>query len=1398
MLLEKTDYSYYSRNVRKSAFLILFFLIFLFCSNIAKATYSMDVKTPSASNNWCLDYYLKEWVEQPADSTLFNPTIQIYREEFIACVVFKDNIKLKPGECKDMFLGLYRYCARFTEPDEHGNDYACDPTTTSTQDPITGEVTETTTLNCDSDSSGLSTGDDCYKCRCQCAQRICGYYDIPGSSTSDDYQEPEYGVYKDSSSDDDGRYCCLDPPLTYYYQPYHKNTPNPCCDMEPACRSLWGYPTCGGSDKESYADGSVINANATWVGCVDIPLGPYPPPLCDPIQGSTPGVSSSNICVRSPDYEGDSLSSDDNDVNDYNNYNQTSIACDDGSTTCSSICEYSTANGEPTDSIIYSTFEKPLVRLYFENPLDLCPGDTVTPEPAPVNDYCVQFLESNLTGEQIWKNERNLLPVCAQDTTTPDCISFLSKRSTGPSGSSSVLGTEYKYFKPYYYVSDGSPNDTGARPFADYTYNNKYPDAKANLGGIHDTYYADMTDSFTNDNYTVKIVDYMSVEREFQSYLDVNDENGDGTQLCIYENVEDSLEMYRCFDRPKMFAPKVYPCLEVGSCGYSSGATPYEQPRISFSVGIEQPKSGIIGIDLPTDAAPATFCIEGDDLSGGTPASNPAPCTVYKAKLFSAYLTDDVNYQISIDTDTDGSGTEDAIGTVTPYSGTEAYSGGMQFVNSVYCRGATKICLTGYDTSTKSVVAKKVNGMVSNLLTDRVIPPYVEDESLLTDEQLYNPAINDSYATSSQSNIEVVIGYENEDPNAEPGSYVSQPSCTSGEDASAAYIKCTVNSGVTTYPSEEITCTCSNNNGAYDCTGDNDQCMVAFEQTTISETSTLVGYKPSESSNILYPKEDYGVRVLNSMELGQCVEAAQPYCGSIDETISSSTAYTNGYASWEQTNAGDTAIGTCVDGMVRDEDENGNPLDPTRDCLFVDTLNVDGTPVLEENGCPTYSVSWGEAITNPCVSLPYPTWWPSQFITGENFQGAIFNQFNIIYDYEDIFFPNAGNYNPFNTKDAPNYSDPGVISSSSSTWVEDWYTTSTYDSCKDYRGNRNTSNTPRNQKDGDQEMLFLTRAHWQRLWDTNDLTWLLEEKEENNGCYVYELGANINATFTGMAIGMKICKYEHKISFSLVDTQINTAKDCTNNAYIMQSNLIAYDQYIGKYAVGTGRDGSFVPKTTVSNSLIGRRSNYHHYINHGIVVNKLGFEENEYVQEITKNPPPITFSEPCMTQPEGITASFLFAGQFQYDTGGGNYQHYTFNPNSPNASCTGDGSRDYNDLTKPKQQVKTCAISAYRSNLDYSTTVNSGTALAIDKYLPKPDNINPKNYSSDSDMSNNTSYITKMYQYSCYNGDHKDDTWPQQTECAMDITLKDYVSGNSALNPHMFLWDSPTSYKPCN
>lgn len=1446
-----------SNNINYSKALLLTCLsIFFLCfSNAAKA----NCKTKS---NFEL-YKVTETVSQPSDSSLFNPTIRVKRSEHISWIECSESVTLKASECKSVFAGLYRYCARYTEPESHGNNYACDYTTTQSVDSETNEITTTETVNCGDDYD-----DDCPGCRCNCSQRVCAYYDLPGGGDlSEDWFEPEYGsvgMYN-STSDDDYRYCCITPPLTYYYQPYHKNVDNPCCGG--ASCGGWGYDPCG--EPWLTSDGSKINGSADHVGCVDIPLGPYPPPLCDPIQGMTPGVSSFNICTNSPDYELDPQSNSDT----YDEALQTPIACNDPTnpSECTSVCELSTQTGDgnPASDARYSTFERPLIRIYFKNSLDLCPENYTIPSPTPVNDTCVQFLNPTWSSEYIWRDQKNLIPLCDANGVGDNCLSFPSNHSTrtGPSGDSDSLGSSYKFFKTYYNVFNSDViSSTQDAPYADYSYGDEYSTPTVSLAGIYDTYYEDMTDECDPGSmdslFTRKIVDYTSMTRNFQSYLNIDkdDDDSDGMTLYVEEIIDGQANVVATLDRPKMFPPTVSSCLLNGECQYPSSTKPYEQPRISFNVGREfidvdgskvMPQSAIIGIDLPDSGPPTPFCILDNYHSNETTKTddNIDPCTVYKAKIFSAILTDDDNFQINSDSD----------GTVTPYGSSETYTGGLQYVDNIYCRGATKICLTGL-TSNKQVIARNIpiageddidKYPISESLSDRVIPPApdpnVGETYPLSDEILYDPSIHRDTAEYTQSTSNTYYGYmiNNENDPSDPtnGTYVSQAYCTSGSYESASNILCTTTLSDSEIPnidsetpSDKITCTCSNktgeviddcstssdpnceptysDDGKYDCT--NDQCQFVWKETSSNVTEEFVGYKYTDYSvnpsvTHYYPKEDYGERPLSYMELNQCVDAAKPFCDAItNETEGSLTAEANGNANWPQTDVNvKTSYTSCVEGTQPLQDRSVDPpvdIFPTRYCRYFDTGNS------LSNNCPEYTISF-DYVENPCAKASLPFWWPSEFLKGKgSLQGAIFNQFNIAPPYEDIFIPKSGNYNPYDVQ--------SINLEDSSTWVEDWYTTSAYHSCKNYQSSRTTSNTKRNVTDGDQEMLFLTEREWRLLWTTYDLTWLLVDDASNNGCYVYDLGNNVNATFpSSMAVGMKICKYNNKVSFSLVDTKYNTRKDYKNIAYIMQSNIIAYDAYTTQNVVdNVSNEGGFVPKTTITdNDLPNKKSKYHNYINHGIVVDKNGFDPFE-TDEVVPGPPPSDFVK--IEDAEEIGTSFYFAGVYNWKTSykdswsntkHRDYAKYSFA--SPYSCGEGDD-HSYTDgrydAQKSTNNYPTCALSQYRGAINYSYPDSSSTRENISVYLPGPTDIDPLNLTSQQGESANQggsySYISRQYWNSCYGGNNMDGSWPYQDGCIQEITVgKDlpggisgYTYGNSARNANMFLWRSDKSYDVCN
>jgi hypothetical protein len=1353
----------------------LVLLVFLSTSNTVYAGWSWV---------WCTPGYKQE-VSVPDNSSLFEPKINIKETTCIGFGKYTETMTLTPPpdslpdycetvdeqgniqysdapECTSNNCGtiMLRYCARYAGPGSYGNTFSCggddeeeeadeEEEDNEEAEEVVDDPLDDANTFVDKDGDGLDDAvycpdEKCPGCRCECTTRLC-VFDDPGMP----WDAGDTSEIK---------------------MPYHEMTKGEDIDFYNAL-SVNAYMSL------------YYNQNVTsTVGCVEIPLGPYPPPLCDPIQASKPVTKVFNICEYSTNYEISNTST--NDDTNSANYKQVSIS--------SNPCEFSTGSGLPTDTGLYSTFERPIVRLYFDNPVPICDsGYVAPPEGTTKNDVCFWF-DSNWSAEDIWQNQKNLLKVCPSGGPTTDCVNFPSGRHDGPIGSSDSFGQDYLYFRPYYSISGAQEVEpSSANPYAEY----EDQGVTISLNGLYDSYYVDMRGN--NDE---TVVDFMSYTRNFTSYFNL--EGDDGMKICIDEIKDDGEQVpIDCdIDRPPMFTPTVEACLDDSDCYYNNGDTLEEEPRIKFHVGrtftdidgtTVKPKTGVIAMKIPNSdsSPPFAFCVQDDNnTSGGGNDDDTSPCTLYSAKIFDAYLTDDVNTKLEEEFDTDNSG-PDTAGTT---SLTDNYTGGIQYSDYVYCRGATKVCLAGYENSNKKVVAKLITNpetnieTVSNKLTDRVIPPYDPNvEQKLTDDQLFDPETDYWTSGSDTTSTYVAIGWRSDDGRG-GYNYFEESTCTSGSTS------CTPN--VDTYPTDDITCMCTNSTSteAYECP-DNSLCQWAFEQEYTSSSGSVLGYKYTGSTGTqYYSSSDYGERKVNSMELGLCVEAAQEQCAEINETISSETADNNGYASWEATNAGDTSIGTCVGGTVRDEDTNGNALDPIRTCEYIDEFNADGTAKLEDNGCPKYSIAFG-LVSNPCVTLPYPTWWPSQFLANNantnnevSLQGAIFNMFNVTYYYRDKFVPKSGyeNYDAFGD----------ILTNGSSDMVEDWYTTSTYDSCKDYRTNRNLTNTPRTKTDGDQEMLFLSQSNWRWLWDNNDLTWLLDDSTSSNGCWVYKLNSNVKATLDGISVGMKICKYNNKISFSLVETSDDLAEDCNNTAYIMQSNIIAYDQYLAQFIGATGRDGSFYPETEVSNQLNTGRDVYQHNINHGIVINKNGFPVNDYVSEITPTAPPFTYPTTpttCRDTAEGLTAEFLFAGQYKYN-GSDNYKKYTYNPDSIDSSCTGSGNHEYNQIQEPSKATYTCALDAYRENIDYSTSID------ISHYLPIPDNINPSGYSNDSDMSGSTSYISKMYQYTCYSGQYKQGTWPQQTECRMEITLKNPVIGNSARNPHMFYWASPTSYRPCN
>lgn len=1387
----------------------------------------------------CLEqWYTITWVSTADNATLFVPTVQVHYDSMTACIGFAGNITLGTSGNNCGYIGAYRYCARMAGEDEDYNHFACSTFGSS--------CTYGGTYNCSVQHDGASNATDydkdydcwgyydcsCPGCRDICAMRVCVYLD-PSQT---------YGVNETDDNDEN-------------FMPYHES-------VVADGKSATGKTVYFNTEVDKIGDDASDSGSAAFtdtshnngaVGCVDIPIGPYPPPYCDPIIGSVPVGNTANVCQYSPEFE---LSETEDDAGDAGNYEQVSSV--------NLPCEISTNNtgGTPGNSnAFYNIFEKPLVRIYFSNPLPLCAPGYTAPTNGTQNDVCFQ-MQTNLTPDQIAANNQNLIPVCSSATgsSTENCITFPSGRTTGPTGSSDVFGNQYQYFRMYYNVTNSS-TPTVIEPYvyynpADYT---STPLPNQVVAGLYDSYYIDITDLGCSGSSictkTVGMVDYTNTARDFGAFIDLGTDpytglpssgSGDGTQICVDEISDANGNMpIGCFNRPMMFSPTVSPCLTPGSCFFSKSATNIAQnPRISFQVGRKftdidgttvNPEPGVIGIDISSSDAPITYCIQDDNnTSGQGTTSDTTPCTVYKAKLFSAYITDDTNY--SLDSDPNA-----VDGTVTPYKSGTQYTGGMQYANYVYCRGGTQICLTADNNPYKTVVTKVVsvstteNGEAkttltpSTILTDRIIPPYPVPGSTtetypLDNTVLYNPEVNNW--TGTYTSTQVIFGYT-ATVNGQT-SYIEGQGCTdtAGMTCCPTSDGKTCNTGQVAYPSP-LLCNCTNSVGsAYECS--NSQCTVAFEETVTNEDGSLLGYQypgnyanysaawsgctynpaatistttngvtktttepmtQCSAANTSYNPaiQQYSVRALTSMELGLCVPILQPYCGAL-----STYDEPDGYASWPQTSAQDWATGTCGAGMVNST-VGTTSTSPTRQCVYQDTQDSQGNPVMQANGCPEFTQVWGPVV-NPCAVAPMPEWWPGTFLYGKSkYQGAIINQFSVNYYYRagtgsnTTFTPNSYNADPFNL----------YKSNSTPVSPEPW--NSTYNSCKK-DGAGDTSNFKRSVTNGDQEMLYLTQAQWSMLWSDNNLSWLLTSSDDSqyDGCAVYDLKGQINATYSSNVVpAMKICKHQDNISFSLVDLGKNSCSstpcdmadgNCSNSCYgygnthyMMQSNIASYAAYV---SANIQNDNSFNITNEIS-------SVYDTKINHGIVISRLGFG----IVSVTdaSNPAIIpSVKNFAIESAESVTVKLNFDHYYE-----GSHQH----------GCTCFGSccqtshttcNTYNPgiTTSPQSCVTSTDMDTYTPNTSYYSTnkplsvfsrsMNLSSAQSAVSYMFSSENIN-----------NSTLYYTPNFSSiwiaRCCNDDN-----PEVDMCNLQVNISSYKSGNSAINTSMFYWSSPTSYNVSN
>jgi hypothetical protein len=642
-------------------------------------------KFPNIKIDWGKCFNFTWRVENVPGSSIFAPKIKVYSDIVIACFGYRGDATLNAfGECK--FIGLTRVCARFSDACKNGNDRCCGCTSCNCKDndgkPIDINLCNASTpCSCSDATNGNPVSSD--KC---CNNSSCSCNDADGNfitnPTISNPCNPRSSTCPGCVNKQAWRICAYEDPMfpadpndnNAKLMPFHEKSPVPpkvtggdsivalgllifaAGLLVPGLGQTTmligaAFMLAGGIMMLVQVITSTINYSVVANrGCIDVPLAPFPPPFCSPIQGLTPEPNSLSICHYSSEYA----------MNDVTKQTMLAAGLTQADVDASNFKQVSTLDkpceiaGKVGDAAIYSTFENPIVRISFDNPLPACPIDYAAPSgTTPANDICVSIITPN-SPFSIWRDSRNLLSLCDASTTN-NCIKLPSGRKIGTAAP----------FRPYYNITNSSSlgiTDDSSQNFPfgllPIISASSTQGPSLTIAGINDAKFIDNA-----PGNLVTLTDFSGNTRLFLTTF-----NSAGDETCTYERIDSSnnsvtptdsdLEI-SCMKRPLLLnQPVVTACTKDNkdSCYYSTDADLSTQPRMIFSLG-NPTKTGVLAMDLyplsgytPSSTCdggnpcnisqylpPSPFCVL-DDISTSPSASsastNPAPCSLIALKFF--------------------------------------------------------------------------------------------------------------------------------------------------------------------------------------------------------------------------------------------------------------------------------------------------------------------------------------------------------------------------------------------------------------------------------------------------------------------------------------------------------------------------------------------------------------------------------------------------------------------------------------------------------------------------------------------------------------------------------------------------------------------------------------------
>ncbi|MFN7039188.1 MAG: hypothetical protein ACK4OM_06470 [Alphaproteobacteria bacterium] len=674
----------------------------------------------------------------------------------------------------------------------------------------------------------------------------------------------------------------------------------------------------GISELISFARGSWNHIVTSNVGCVDIPRAPFPPPFCATLPSIPPEAYIQKICANGE------------------------------SPTFSNQCLL-TKNSTSVNNIAASesSFEKPLVRVSYKNYVQIC-NEGNPKEP------CVKLCNAPTDINEAFHNSsKDIVKICSStDNKCPSDSEFCAIFN----GEKLSTATELQLV---YTLSDQYNTQSAQTSWHKLEFNSETNPTSFKIYGVNDSDFYDLSYSFSMDqgnatpsskslrlpisinekSQNIKYVDYAA-------YIDLDHP----MEICVKDKTNN--KNLGCVDRAAMPKP------QVARCGDTNGLEDNCLKQIASNCTSENSSPTIaVGFGNPMQCGKINIPYNSK--------ANTSSLTLHGIK-FSAVATNE-NYTLPTATEQSISGT---------YENTSAgstYVKGLEYQSGNYIRGASQICLTGYETDEKilsNLVINKATTQSNGSIAYSKVDPSTYCSLENPDQVVYITSISDRINDRIYPNPLINPLYNTVCKNSN-GTLKTMPSCPVGEECCNSCNswksgnnldnngKClpgyfnVAKMLVEPYSKFDLLnlpTVCLNSNGGsriYTSCPDGESCYNTCIKSSDSNSSKI------NIATLVNPCRE-GIRGKNPLELSLCTTVPPSFCPEITINEQEKTCDQNGvcnytdtygYATWPKTAAGETANGKCLTGYSA---KNGTP-------------KLKCYPSLDNKNW------YGKNIVNPCV-----------------------------------------------------------------------------------------------------------------------------------------------------------------------------------------------------------------------------------------------------------------------------------------------------------------------------------------------------------------------------------------------------------------------------------------------